>query len=90
VDRRDTVELLDDPSLPEEVVAEAYRDLAWTHRWLGNTRAILVRLKDGDAQSVLDLGCGQGALLRRSAASSACASTVSTCALRREARVSLS
>ncbi len=63
MDRRDTVELLDDPSLPEEVVAEAYRDLAWTHRWLGNTRAILGRLKDGGAQSVLDLGCGQGALL---------------------------
>jgi 2-polyprenyl-3-methyl-5-hydroxy-6-metoxy-1,4-benzoquinol methylase len=63
MDRRDSVELLDDPSLPQETVAEVYRDLARTNRWLGNTQAILKRLKDPPARSVLDLGCGQGALL---------------------------
>jgi SAM-dependent methyltransferase len=63
MDRYEAVELLDDPSLPQAVVADAYRDLARTHRWLGNTGAILRRLKSGSAQSVLDLGCGQGALL---------------------------
>src|SRR5580658_2032341 len=63
MDRHEAVELLDDPSLPQAVVADAYRDLARTHRWLGNTRAILRRLKGGSAKSVLDLGCGQGALL---------------------------
>lgn len=63
MDRRDTVELLEDASLPEEVVAAAYRDLARTNRWLGNTRAILHRLTERPVRSVLDLGCGQGALL---------------------------
>ncbi len=61
--RLDTVELLDDPALSDAVVAEAYSDLARTNRWLGNTRAILRRLKGSGARSVLDLGCGQGALL---------------------------
>ena len=63
MERRDQAELLEDPSLPEEVVAAAYRDLARTNRWLGNTRAILRRLREGPVRSVLDLGCGQGALL---------------------------
>lgn len=61
--RLDAVELLDDPSLSHETVAEAYRDLARVHRWLGNSRAILRRLKHSSVRSVLDLGCGQGALL---------------------------
>ncbi len=62
MDRANTAELLDDPALPSEVVARAYRDLARVHRWLGNTRAILRRVRG--AKSVLDIGCGQGALLR--------------------------
>jgi SAM-dependent methyltransferase len=63
MERRDTVELLEDASLPEEVVAAAYRDLARTNRWLGNSRAIIRRLRASPVRSVLDLGCGQGALL---------------------------
>lgn len=62
MNRANTAELLDDPALPSEVVARAYRDLARVHRWLGNTRAILRRVRG--AKSVLDIGCGQGALLR--------------------------
>lgn len=63
--RQDATELLDDPTLPADVVSAAYRDLARTHRWLGNTGAILRRLRRGTPRphSVLDLGCGHGALL---------------------------
>jgi SAM-dependent methyltransferase len=62
--RQDVVELLEDPSLPPDVVAKAYSDLARTQRWLGNTTAILKRLKAAPGvSSVIDLGCGQGALL---------------------------
>lgn len=62
--RSQAIELLDDESLPSDVVAVAYRDLERTHRWLGNTRAILKRLREGSVASVLDIGCGQGALLQ--------------------------
>ncbi len=61
--RANVTELLEDPSLPEEVVAQVYSDLARTQRFLGNTRAILRRLKKGSIRSVLDIGCGQGAML---------------------------
>ena len=63
--RQDRTELLDDPSLPEALVAEVYRDLARTHRWLGNTAKILALLRQRGAplRSVLDIGCGHGALL---------------------------
>lgn len=68
MDRHNVAELLEDPSLPEAVVAESYRDLERVHRWLGNTRAILSRLRSGfrggSINSVLDIGCGQGALLQ--------------------------
>jgi len=58
-------ELLEDPALPEEVVALAYRELARTNRWLGNTAALLRLLANGPTRvrSVLDIGCGHGALL---------------------------
>ncbi len=61
--RADVTELLEDPSLPDDVVADAYRDLARTQRLLGNTRAIFRRLRENRIRSVLDIGCGQGALL---------------------------
>ena len=58
-------ELLEDPSLPDEVVARAYRELQRTHRWLGNTAAVLRLLRQDPIpiRSVLDIGCGHGALL---------------------------
>ena len=64
MDRHNVAELLEDPSLPDAVVAESYRDLERVHRWLGNTSAILSRLRGGSINSVLDIGCGQGALLQ--------------------------
>ena len=65
--RADVTELLEDPSLPDEVVANAYRDLARTQRLLGNTRAIFRQLRKTrhPIRSVLDIGCGQGALLEQ-------------------------
>jgi SAM-dependent methyltransferase len=67
MDRANVTELLEDPSLPEEVVATAYRDLARTQRFLGNQAAVLHRLKrdPGPIHRVLDIGCGQGALLEQ-------------------------
>jgi SAM-dependent methyltransferase len=64
-ERVNVVELLEDPSLPEDVVAKAYRDLARTQGLLRNTSAIFRRLRKipGPIRKVLDLGCGQGALL---------------------------
>jgi 2-polyprenyl-3-methyl-5-hydroxy-6-metoxy-1,4-benzoquinol methylase len=64
--RQHSSELLEDMSLPPEVVARAYRDLARLHRWLGNDTAILRLLRTGPTpiHSVLDLGCGHGALLQ--------------------------
>ncbi|HWR53442.1 MAG TPA: methyltransferase domain-containing protein [Bryobacteraceae bacterium] len=58
-------ELLEDPHLADHVVARAHRDLDRTHRWLGNTTEILRLLRHDPVpvRSVLDIGCGQGALL---------------------------
>ena len=59
-------ELLEDPSLPDDVVARAYRELHRTHYWLGNTAVILRLLRQDPIpiRSVLDIGCGHGALLQ--------------------------
>jgi len=60
-------EILDDPGVPEPVRARAYEELQRTHQWLGNTSAIL-RLLCRDpipVRSVLDIGCGHGALLQQ-------------------------
>ena len=44
-ERVNVTELLEDPSLPEDVVARAYRDLARTQCLLRNTAAIFRRLR---------------------------------------------
>ena len=64
--RRDVKELLEDRELPAAVVRRAYRELAAVHRCLGNTAAIVARLKAHPTrvQTVLDIGCGEGALLQ--------------------------
>jgi SAM-dependent methyltransferase len=65
MDRTDTKERLEDLRLPPAVVGRAYRELATVHRCIGNTSAILGRLRAHPTpiNTVLDIGCGHGALL---------------------------
>jgi len=58
-------ELIDDPNMPEETMALVYKDLLWTHRLLGNLRALLLELRRHKAplRHVLDIGCGRGEVL---------------------------
>ena len=58
-------EIIDSPDLPGEVMCDVHRDLTRTHRWLGNTGAIIAALKRDPlpVRSVLDIGCGDGGLL---------------------------
>ncbi|MGH9723093.1 MAG: methyltransferase [Bryobacteraceae bacterium] len=60
-------EIMDGPGLPDDVVAEVQRNLARVHRCLGNTRAILTAIARDPMPvvTVMDLGCGDGALLAR-------------------------
>ncbi len=65
--RSDGPELMEDPSLPAEVLKVILRDLTRTHQWLGNHRA-LVNAIERDVEPVrrvIDLGCGNGDLLDR-------------------------
>jgi SAM-dependent methyltransferase len=69
--RCETPEILDQEGLPDTVVAQAYRELRMVHFWLGNTGAVLRLLRcamreRADSEPllrVLDIGCGQGALM---------------------------
>jgi SAM-dependent methyltransferase len=58
-------ELMDAEDASDEELAESYRQLQLTHRWLGNTAAMLRLLRRGPSpiKRVLDIGCGQGGLL---------------------------
>jgi len=60
-------ELMDADGVSAETLAHVYRELDKVHRWLGNTEAVLKLLKEdpGPPKRVLDVGCGQGALLRQ-------------------------
>jgi SAM-dependent methyltransferase len=67
--RSTETEILDDPDLhlPDDLIDRSYRDLDRVHRFLGNDRAILRLLRSRATQNttVLDIGCGQGALLSK-------------------------
>jgi 2-polyprenyl-3-methyl-5-hydroxy-6-metoxy-1,4-benzoquinol methylase len=58
-------EIMDDPGVPEHIWERFHRQLGFVHQFLGNHRAILEALRR-DARPirrVLDIGCGDGALL---------------------------
>lgn len=60
-----TSEIMDDAHAPEELLERFHHQLGTLHRFLGNHRAILDALRQ-DRQPihrVLDIGCGNGALL---------------------------
>ena len=71
--RSQEAELMDSESLSAAELAETYRGLWATHRWLGNTATVLRLLRQemdsksvvnaGRVLRVLDIGCGQGVLL---------------------------
>lgn len=59
-------EILDGSDVPEPVRHRCYEELARLHRRIGTTRAIVSRIRRDPApvRTVLDIGCGYGALLR--------------------------
>jgi SAM-dependent methyltransferase len=58
-------EIMDQPNPAPEIARKFHRDLALIHRLMGNWDAIAERLATPPVpQSVLDIGCGDGALLR--------------------------
>jgi SAM-dependent methyltransferase len=63
--RSDEPEILDGTAVDEDVRKRCYDELARMHRWLGNHRAILnyLRRDAGPLRTVLDIGCGHGALV---------------------------
>jgi len=63
--RKNESEILDQDSVPEELVERAYRDLAGIHRWLGDTRFIAgaIRRDPLPVHRILDVGCGTGLVL---------------------------
>jgi SAM-dependent methyltransferase len=59
-------ELMDAPDFPASKLADVHRDLAKIHRMLGSFPTIerFLRKDDQPVKSVIDIGCGDGALLR--------------------------
>jgi SAM-dependent methyltransferase len=53
-------EIMDTTDFPDPVITRFYGDLARIHRMLGTSRAVIRRL--GRGGSVIDIGCGHGAL----------------------------
>ena len=66
VEKSSKLEIIDDPNLPEDIMARVHRDLTLMHRCLGNTGAILRALRRDPlpVRRVVDIGCGDGGLLR--------------------------
>jgi SAM-dependent methyltransferase len=64
-DRRRGVEILDDPSIPDDVRERAMNDVARANRWFGGTRSVRLGFQEvaRDLQSpalLLDVGTGTG------------------------------
>ncbi len=59
-------EVMDDPSVPDDVWERFHRDLSRLDRLLGNHRTIVraLRTDHKPISTVLDIGCGSGELLR--------------------------
>jgi 2-polyprenyl-3-methyl-5-hydroxy-6-metoxy-1,4-benzoquinol methylase len=57
-------EIMDRPDQPPELARKFHRDLKVVHRLMGNWSTLVARLRNGHRpESVIDIGCGDGALL---------------------------
>ncbi len=58
-------EIMDNPDVPEELTTIFHRDLLRIHSILGNAQPVVERLRNSSSpvHTVMDIGCGQGALL---------------------------
>lgn len=54
---------MDQPGMAADIQAKFHRDLKLIHRLLGNWEEIERRLRGSGARTVIDIGCGDGALL---------------------------
>ena len=65
--REPAPEIMDDPNVPDDVWEKFHRDLSRLERVLGCHRTVIRALRDDQrpAESVLDIGCGNGMLLRK-------------------------
>jgi SAM-dependent methyltransferase len=63
--RKNEPEILDRGGTPEELVHQAYCQLAGIHRWLGDTRCVIRALRSDPlpVRRVLDVGCATGSVL---------------------------
>ena len=66
MERQSVSEILDNPGLPDPVIARAYRDIARIHRWLGDTGYIIraIRRDPLPVRRILDIGCATGFVLK--------------------------
>ena len=58
-----TLETMDDPNAPEALLTSFHRDLKLIHTLIGDMRAITKRVKSIQPRTIIDIGCGDGALL---------------------------
>jgi SAM-dependent methyltransferase len=56
-------EIMDQTGLPPEIARKFHRDLKLVHALMGNWGTLVSRLKSDKPESVIDIGCGDGALL---------------------------
>src|SRR5215831_9407041 len=65
MDRANIAEILDGEGVPENLVAQAYNDLARIHWWLGDTCSVIraIRNDPQPVRRILDVGCGNGSVV---------------------------
>ncbi len=54
---------MDGPEIPDQTVISFYSELSRLNRLLGNTKNVVTILAEEPPSTLIDIGCGQGALL---------------------------